>query len=635
MTDKGRNHPMFAGSYRVLAVLLPSWRVRLETAAGNTAEEKSIFTEIHRALNTPAIDQAFVAAIRLLVADYLSRHKSDPCTAGADADCSFTWDQWANGLMDAGIDGPGGFIESAVLVMEEDASDLVQAAAPRALDCCVRIIMVHRDRTALHNIDYSGSTSEPQVHLLFQPGHYELLIPIQPERYSILPIIDDATLVPAGVPVQGPPQPSASNEFEGFMQQVLSKYHALWGQSRYLSSVVDQLLPRLDARARPSPYANPADARCELTEMRNVLKNLGEAQRQLSAMPEDPMDDEKPVPPLSVREESDADTQMPKYLSALRKAYESSTPPKGEGVNLKVEDGTEEALMDWPELQNSITPATASAGVFVCGLCDKDGQIVGDEGDGVRTPCGDKVHKECLRQFVEKTIEKNNTPLGQVFLQTNMRVQEVSDDAEMNSEAATADEPEGEEPAEGCVICKKTGKLELTLPCGCHAHKKCLESSVEAFIRGGQAPAEIECPQHTGRRLGVSFLESTVPAALEPVRSVWSGFSARVAAAAAASGSTRQDNGGGSLKCPVCGDSIAVEANDALLKKCLDPGAYYKLHSARASQNNVPKPLREPDTSRPSSDERLTLKQKFERGWRPCPKGCPYLGNYPSSKAVV
>lgn len=25
------------------------------------------------------------------------------------------------------------------------------------------------------------------------------------------------------------------------------------------------------------------------------------------------MDDEKPVPPLSVREESDADTQMPKY----------------------------------------------------------------------------------------------------------------------------------------------------------------------------------------------------------------------------------------------------------------------------------------------------------------------------------
>lgn len=106
-----------AGSYRVLAVLLPSWRVRLETAAGNTAEEKSIFTEvvlrrraqgptntmqIHRALNTPAIDQAFVAAIRLLVADYLSRHKSDPCTAGADADCSFTWDQWANGLMDAG-----------------------------------------------------------------------------------------------------------------------------------------------------------------------------------------------------------------------------------------------------------------------------------------------------------------------------------------------------------------------------------------------------------------------------------------------------------------------------------------------------------------------------------------------------
>lgn len=81
-----------------------------------------------------------------------------------------------------------------------------------------------------------------------------------------------------------------------------------------------------------------------------------------------------------------------------------------------------------------------------------------------------------------------------------MRVQEVSDDAEMNSEAATADEPEGEEPAEGCVICKKTGKLELTLPCGCHAHKKCLESSVEAFIRGGQAPAEIECPQHTGRR---------------------------------------------------------------------------------------------------------------------------------------
>lgn len=91
------------------------------------------------------------------------------------------------------------------------------------------------------------------------------------------------------------------------------------------------------------------------------------------------------------------------------------------------------------------------------------------------------------------------------------------------------------------------------------------------------------------------------------------------------------DNGGGSLKCPVCGDSIAVEANDALLKKCLDPGAYYKLHSARASQNNVPKPLREPDTSRPSSDERLTLKQKFERGWRPCPKGCPYLGNYPSS----
>ncbi|KAF4691940.1 OTU domain, ubiquitin aldehyde binding [Perkinsus olseni] len=609
MSDKGRSHPMFAGSYRVLSILLPSWRARLEAAAGDEEGEKRVLTEIHRAFNTPAIDQAFIAAIRLLVGDYLYRHKSEPCTAGADADCSFTWDQWAYGMMDAGIDGPGGFVDSAVLKMEEDASDLVQAAAPRALGCCVRIIMVHRDRTALHNIDYGDNSSEPQVHLLFQPGHYELLIPKQPERYAILPIIDDAALVPAGVPVQGPPQGSSSNEFEGFMQQVLTKYHSLWGQSRYLSSTLDQLLSRLDLHARPSSNAEPVDARSELTEMRNVLNNLVEAQRQLSAMPEDPMDEETPVLWASLLEIGGVGT--PGTWRLYGSSPSQLQHPKGDGVNLKIEDGSEEALMDWPELQNSITPATASAGAFICGLCGKDGQLGGDEGDGVRAPCGDKIHEECLRKFIDDTIEKNGTPLqdircwqherrsllskpplliaqgfphrfGRAFLQANMRAPESTDDAEMKSDGtdvATADEPEGEEPTEKCVICNKPGDLGVRFPCGCPSHKKCLESSVENGVRNGQAPAEIECPEHTGRRLGVSFLESTVPAALEPVRSVWSGFSSRVAAVAAAANSN--SNAGTVKPGPKAvrsGDRVDVAAKSEAHKVRTSPIAHSTLH---------------------------------------------------------
>ncbi|KAF4719289.1 hypothetical protein FOZ63_024641 [Perkinsus olseni] len=306
-----------------------------------------------------------------------------------------------------------------------------------------------------------------------------------------------------------------------------------------------------------------------------------------------------------------------------------------------------------------------------------------------------------------------------------MRAPEPTDDAEMKSDGtdvATADEPEGEEPTEKCVICNKPGDLGVRFPCGCPSHKKCLESSVENGVRNGQAPAEIECPEHTGRRLGVSFLESTVPAALEPVRSVWSGFSSRVAAVAAAANSnsnagtvkpgpkavrsgdrvdvaakseahkaepartvtpsapvnapwsaraarcdacrdplltaqglrlpcrhrfhrhclgqalTRQishDRGDG-LQCPVCRESVAIEANDALLKSCLDPGVYYKLHSSRAPQRAVAEPAssrpsRSPDTARGSAEDKHALRQKFQHGWRPCPKGCRFLGNFPSS----
>ncbi|KAF4675891.1 hypothetical protein FOL47_007133 [Perkinsus chesapeaki] len=87
------------------------------------------------------------------------------------------------------------------------------------------------------------------------------------------------------------------------------------------------------------------------------------------------------------------------------------------------------------------------------------------------------------------------------------------------------------------------------------------------------------------------------------------------------------------LKCPICREAVPIEANDTLLKSCLDPGAYYKLHSFRAPPRVVPpgKPSRSPDMSKATTNDNSNLRQKFDRGWRPCPKHCGYLGNFPKS----
>lgn len=134
-------------------------------------------------------DLAFIRLFRFMIRDYIVENQSQQCADG------LSLASWAETILPGGIQS----FCTQVETMHEEAFDLVQFVAPQVLCVTIRIVLVDRNLKDAVVVDYSptfqGSTTtsssildlkvrqgEPQVYLLFRPGHYDVLTPLSAKR---------------------------------------------------------------------------------------------------------------------------------------------------------------------------------------------------------------------------------------------------------------------------------------------------------------------------------------------------------------------------------------------------------------------------------------------------------------------
>lgn len=118
-------------------------------------------------------DEALVRASRKLVRNFLLQRAHEKTPAG------LTYQQLASAL-DSSYASMEDFCRLVVDPMGRDAETLALDALPHQLGIGVRMwILDRRDGVDLVSLDTPGPEGEINVHVLFKPGHYDLLYPVE------------------------------------------------------------------------------------------------------------------------------------------------------------------------------------------------------------------------------------------------------------------------------------------------------------------------------------------------------------------------------------------------------------------------------------------------------------------------
>lgn len=128
--------------------------------------------ELTRSIVTDCtLDEALVRCCRRLVRLFLLRNAESLSPNG------LTYSDLVRAL-DASYTSIEAFCERVVDPMGRDAESLVLDALPRQLGVGIRLwILDRRDEVDLVSLDTPGPAGELDVHVLFKPGHYDLLYP--------------------------------------------------------------------------------------------------------------------------------------------------------------------------------------------------------------------------------------------------------------------------------------------------------------------------------------------------------------------------------------------------------------------------------------------------------------------------
>lgn len=120
-----------------------------------------------------AVDQALIRACRRLVRLFLIRHADKMAPNG------LTYTELVRAL-DVAYTSIEDFCLRVVDPMGRDAETLALDALPQQLGIGLRLwILDRRDEVGLVSLDTPGPDGEVDVHVLFKPGHYDLLYPRQ------------------------------------------------------------------------------------------------------------------------------------------------------------------------------------------------------------------------------------------------------------------------------------------------------------------------------------------------------------------------------------------------------------------------------------------------------------------------
>eukprot|EP00439_Symbiodinium_sp_Y106_P016895 s1912_g2.t1 len=118
-----------------------------------------------------ALDQALIRACRRLVRQFLMKRAHDRSPSG------LTYDQLVKAL-DSKYTCMEDFCKHVVDPLGRDAETLALDALPQQLGVGLRMwILDRRDEVSLISLDTPGPQGEVDVHVLFKPGHYDLLYP--------------------------------------------------------------------------------------------------------------------------------------------------------------------------------------------------------------------------------------------------------------------------------------------------------------------------------------------------------------------------------------------------------------------------------------------------------------------------
>jgi len=119
--------------------------------------------------NDASVDQALIRACRRLVREFLMQHADELSPSG------MTYSELVHAL-DATYTGVEEFCLHVVDPMGRDAETLVLDALPLQAGIGVRMwILDRREGTDLVSLDTPGPDGSIDVHVLFKPGHYDLL----------------------------------------------------------------------------------------------------------------------------------------------------------------------------------------------------------------------------------------------------------------------------------------------------------------------------------------------------------------------------------------------------------------------------------------------------------------------------
>eukprot|EP00397_Hematodinium_sp_SG-2012_P006290 GEMP01006318.1.p1 GENE.GEMP01006318.1~~GEMP01006318.1.p1 ORF type:complete len:944 (-),score=209.82 GEMP01006318.1:910-3741(-) len=185
--------------------LLVEWRRR---CVWHAVDLDGLIEEVVLHFNDCRTDFAFIQLFRWVIRDFILENENQQCTDGLSLAC------WADASMQGGITNFCAHVET----MHEEAFDLVQFVAPQVLRVSIRIVLVDRNVKDTVVVDYSPTSQvdkglkktssildlkvvqdEPQVFLLFRPGHYDVLTPINGKQKKITATCDKKDQIRATV----------------------------------------------------------------------------------------------------------------------------------------------------------------------------------------------------------------------------------------------------------------------------------------------------------------------------------------------------------------------------------------------------------------------------------------------------
>eukprot|EP00419_Tripos_fusus_P001219 CAMPEP_0172689738 /NCGR_PEP_ID=MMETSP1074-20121228/23362_1 /TAXON_ID=2916 /ORGANISM="Ceratium fusus, Strain PA161109" /LENGTH=1060 /DNA_ID=CAMNT_0013509587 /DNA_START=38 /DNA_END=3220 /DNA_ORIENTATION=+ len=184
-----------AFSIRTCRRLLKGW-IASRSRCMLEVEVRQLLAEVSDEFNNRQTDHSFILCLRHLIAEYLQQHAHDPVSS-SDAGNTLTYESWAQAMGSQSITD---YCQHNVYAMNQDAADHVQLACPCVLRTTVRICMVDRQTARCNFIDYGEGSSkgsgdtvksaadlaiasghfgrQAEIFLLFKPGHYDILVPV-------------------------------------------------------------------------------------------------------------------------------------------------------------------------------------------------------------------------------------------------------------------------------------------------------------------------------------------------------------------------------------------------------------------------------------------------------------------------